>query len=358
MVSVTIFTHAGWFGPQQRAGPRVRVKVARTPGGPRVGRLSGAEPLSAPNLIGYVKGSGSDVRSSGLVLAARPVEFCTCQMSVFKRGLKLSKGTTLDELELSDSDSDTGSEKQSESSEHIEQETDEESSEDELDNRPSVGKKDKRKRVPENEKRKEESENDDDEKSQVEEDSDDEGAEEKDADPSNIKYPVTCALCNRILFNLDAVNKHVASKAHLKKEAELAKKEKSSLSDEKIQKLKARNERKRQRRLEKKRAERAAQGHVWGAHTKPEKQAVSAVNVAQKAARSASGHAATSVTTNKLRKAADQRPTLQLAKVTAKDAGRRASEGAPGARGKLGGREAADDTRPGKRRKSAGVCID
>ncbi len=146
-------------------------------------------------------------------------------------------------------------------------------------------------------------------------------------------------------------NQHVASRAHLKKEAEIAKKERGSLPDDKVKKLKERNERKRQRRLEKKREQRAAQGHVWGEHKKPEKGLAASGAERSKATKPG----AASALPRAERPTVDQRPSRPHAKSDAKGSGRRASEGAPGVGKHSGGRAGA---RPEKRRKSAGVCVD
>jgi hypothetical protein len=183
-------------------------------------------------------------------------------MSVFKRGLKLSKGAALEELEFSDSDSSDGDVSEDKSEQHSGQEDESEddgSSEDRNEKISGTQSKSRTKR-----RQPEKTDDEDHDEEENEEGSD----EDTEADPSNIEYPVTCSLCNKLLFNLASVNEHVASKSHLKKEAIVAKKSRESLPPEKVQKLKAKNERKRQRRLEKKRM---AQVHVWGEHVKPEK---------------------------------------------------------------------------------------
>jgi hypothetical protein len=276
-------------------------------------------------------------------------------MSVFRTGLKIGKGATLDELEISDSDS---------SEDDINTQTDEDTeSEDDEEERTVQKKSASLKSVSEpkkstvsrsvvergNEKKRGENDIENDEESEDEEARSGSEAETS-IDPNNIEYPVTCALCNRVLFNLAAVNQHMKSKAHIKKEAEMSKTEGVKLSEEKIQKLKARSERKRQRRLERKKTERAAQGHVWGAHVKPEKGAT----VPAPAAESAKGR-------KKPEKSTAAKQTPRTAEPPQRE---RSSKGPPGlpsrraSEGETGGMRRKSDVPPQKKRKSVGLSVD
>ena len=275
------------------------------------------------------------------------------EMSVFRTGLKIGKGATLDELEISDSDS-------SEDDVNAQTEEDTESENDEEEERTvqkSAGSKSVKKSAisqpvaeKNNVRKRGKDQLDNDEESENEEEEARSGSEaEASDDPNNIEYPVTCALCNRVLFNLAAVNQHMQSKAHIKKEAEMSKTDGVTLSEEKIQKLKARSDRKRQRRLERKQAERAVRGHVWGAHVKPDKGVP-----APAAAEGGKG-----------RKKPEKSTAAQLAPRTAEPSLReRSSKGPPASprhkasEGKSGGIRRKCDVQPQKRRKSVGLSVD
>ena len=178
-------------------------------------------------------------------------------MSVFRRGLKLSQGALADEL-----DDSSGSE--SEGLETKDDESEEEDQDEDSDEEDRVSHSD--------EEAEEEEESNSRRRGATRDADDDEGeADVDDEDPGQVKYPVVCSLCNKTLFNLDSVNQHMKSKDHLKKEALAAKAMKQPLTAEKIARLKARSEQKRQRRLAKKKQVRESAGHVWGQHVKPAK---------------------------------------------------------------------------------------
>jgi hypothetical protein len=200
-------------------------------------------------------------------------------MSVFKRGLKISRGAVYDELGISDSDSSEGQ------SDDPKDGTDDDSSEESDTEETNVTLKNAKEKVLSFEKPgkkfkktpKDEEAEDHAEEAVDDESGDDaekEAAEDDDSKPvdlNNIQYPITCSLCNRVLFDIQAVNQHMVSKSHLKKEALLAKEKKEALPADKVQQLKARNAAKRQRRIDRKRKERESKGHVWGQHVKPDK---------------------------------------------------------------------------------------
>ena len=291
-------------------------------------------------------------------------------MSVFKRGLKLSKGATLDELEFSDSDSsdDDVSEKQAA------EDTGSEGQWDNLQDEGTASDEDEEESKPKGRANKETKRHDSTKGSERvlkldEAEEDDEGdsdSQDAEQDPSKIEYPVTCSLCNKLLFDLASVNQHMASKAHIKKEALVAKKSRDNLDPEKVQKLKARNERKRQRRLEKKRA---AHGHVWGEHVKPEKRAVTGSTAANSnnglKKTDSAGQPRKSVEQprkqqeNSVKSKAGNSPTKSSKPHPVADVqtGRRMEDGSRGVGGKRA-KPSTDAIPPQKRRKSAGVCID
>ena len=138
-------------------------------------------------------------------------------MSVFKRGLKLSKGATLDELEFSDSDSsdDDVSEKQAA------EDTGSEGQWDNLQDEGTASDEDEEESKPKGRANKETKRHDSTKGSERvlkldEAEEDDEGdsdSQDAEQDPSKIEYPVTCSLCNKLLFDLASVNQHMASKA-------------------------------------------------------------------------------------------------------------------------------------------------
>jgi len=162
-------------------------------------------------------------------------------MSVFRRGVRVARGAAVDELPSDDSDSD--SEDDSTMSAR-EEESDEDG------------------QGPVNLGWKFEPDQHAESSSRDEEDDGDEG------DEGAPQFPITCAICTgKTLFRMKDVNDHMASKRHKKKEAEyeLAQR-KAKRTSEQIDKLKARNARKKQRKMEKKKSERT---HVWGQHKEP-----------------------------------------------------------------------------------------
>ena len=78
----------------------------------------------------------------------------------------------------------------------------------------------------------------------------------------------------KTFFNLEQLQLHMVSKGHAKKQRVYDQGEKKFFrTAAQVAKLKARNQRKREKKLAKKREERGAQGHTWGEHRKPPKSA-------------------------------------------------------------------------------------
>ena len=102
----------------------------------------------------------------------------------------------------------------------------------------------------------------------------DDAAEDAAVDPDAIAFPVQCGLCSKTFFNLEQLQLHMVSKGHAKKQRVYDQGEKKFFrTAAQVAKLKARNQRKREKKLAKKREERGAQGHTWGEHRKPPKSA-------------------------------------------------------------------------------------
>jgi flagellar biosynthesis GTPase FlhF len=102
--------------------------------------------------------------------------------------------------------------------------------------------------------------------------SEDDAAEDAEVDPSAISFPARCALCTKTFFNMEQLQLHMVSKGHAKKQRVYDQGQKKFFrSAAQVAKLKARNERKKQNKLAKKREQREKPGHVWGEHKKPPK---------------------------------------------------------------------------------------
>jgi hypothetical protein len=102
--------------------------------------------------------------------------------------------------------------------------------------------------------------------------SEDDAPEDAEVDPSAISFPARCALCTKTFFNMEQLQLHMVSKGHAKKQRVYDQGQKKFFrSAAQVAKLKARNERKKQKKLAKQREQRKAPGHVWGEHKKPPK---------------------------------------------------------------------------------------
>ena len=108
-----------------------------------------------------------------------------------------------------------------------------------------------------------------------------EGSDEEDSDEDEdenpdreIAFPAQCSLCKKTLFNLHDLQDHMTSKAHAKKQRKYEQGTKKFFrTANQIAKLKARNHRKKERKMMKRKSDQAKKGHVWGEHKKPPKSA-------------------------------------------------------------------------------------
>lgn len=168
-------------------------------------------------------------------------------MSVFRRGVRIAHGAHVDELPSDDSDSDTEDELEMHAREEKAEVSD--VGEEEDDSGP-VNLNWKYEPDPNAV------------ESEEEEEERPEGAEPQ--------FPITCALCSgKTLFSMKEVTDHMASARHQKKEKESEQAlKKAKRTPDQIEKLKMRNARKKQKKLDTRIGERK---HVWGEHKKGEK---------------------------------------------------------------------------------------
>jgi hypothetical protein len=220
-------------------------------------------------------------RSHVFAKAGRKVEtWClSARMSVFRNAKKIVKGALPDEEE--DSDDALSEEEDSEQEEQLEGDSDEEDGsgsdeEDDGDERGGKMQKTGEEAVRAGMKwvkpgRAGGGNSDDD--SDDEEEEEDKEEEEEDAD-REISFPAQCSLCSKTFFNMPQIVEHMTSKGHLNKQRVYDQGQKKFFrSPAQVAKLKERNQRKKEKKLAKKKAEQAARGHVWGEHKKPPKSA-------------------------------------------------------------------------------------
>lgn len=108
--------------------------------------------------------------------------------------------------------------------------------------------------------------------------------EENDGPP---QFPVTCQICEKILFTPETAELHMKSKKHKKNEEIFYKNEKKSKrTPEQIERLKARNKRKREKKMGKKGGgdgDGDKPRHVWGEHKLPPKKSTGKKTAGKKA---------------------------------------------------------------------------
>ena len=192
---------------------------------------------------------------------------CWCTMSAYRNAKKIAKGALPDEE--ADSDDDLNSENEEVSADEgqdseEEEDSDQEEGEDDSVDRVKAGLKwVKPGRAGAGD--------------AGSDGSDDEDAEEEEEEDPNreIAFPAQCSLCNKTLFNMEQMNDHLTSKGHDKKQKQYDQSRiKFFRTSDQVAKLKARNQRKKDKKMAKKKEVQQAQkanGHVWGEHKKPPK---------------------------------------------------------------------------------------
>jgi hypothetical protein len=214
------------------------------------------------------------------------------RMSVFRRGVKIRKGALHDELSSSSEDDDDDEvesqteEERSDDEDQKEDEKAEESDDSEVDLGwrytpkpeeelpPQIAAMQKKmQRMKEiKEKRESKVAEDEDEVEEEEEDDDEVGQKDVPVDDGEIRYPLTCAICDKVLFTKQSAEEHMNSKGHKKNEELFNKHQKvSKRTAEQVDKLKARNQRKKEKRMQRRQQERDNTPHVWGDHKFPGK---------------------------------------------------------------------------------------
>lgn len=199
------------------------------------------------------------------------------KMSVFRRGKKLAGGAMHEELSSSSDDDDSEEEKEVDGEEEAGSEGQEEDEEDDVEDSTNVDlgwhyePEVEVQEEPKGKGRGGDEHDSDSEEDDVREGDEDGDRRERTAADGEVLFPVTCSICEKVLFNEKTAAEHMRSVRHLKNEQRFVQQQRSSKrTTGQIEKLQARNQRKKDRKNQKKQ-QGNTKTHVWGQHKLPEK---------------------------------------------------------------------------------------